>query len=71
MAALISFYRTDKANDGEEIIRFMKQASVSEIMKRDDYWHANLSDMIPLVEESYELIQSKGMAEAYKIILEK
>ena len=49
----------------------MKQASVSEIMKRDDYWHANLSDMIPLVEESYELIQSKGMAEAYKIILEK
>ena len=27
MAALIAFYRTDKANDGAEIMEFMKTAS--------------------------------------------
>lgn len=69
MAALISFYRTDKANDGEEIMNFMKTASVEEIMKREDYWHADLSAMIPMVQEYYDLIQSKGMAAAYDVIL--
>ena len=69
MAALISFYRTDKANDGEEILAFMKTASVEDIMKREDYWHADLCEMIPMVKEYYELIQSKGMAEAYGVIL--
>lgn len=69
VAALISFYRTDKANDGDEIMQFMKTASVEEIMKREDYWHADLCEMIPMVKEYYELIQSKGMAEAYGVIL--
>lgn len=69
MAALISFYRTDKANDGEEIMNFMKTASVEEIMKREDYWHADLSAMIPMVQEYYDLIQGKGMAAAYDAIL--
>lgn len=71
MAALISFYRTDKANDGEEIMKFMKAASVEEILKREDYWHADLSEMIPMVHEYYDLIQAKGMAEAYKEVLAK
>ena len=71
MAALISFYRTDKANDGEEIMKFMKDASVEEILKREDYWHADLSEMIPMVQEYYDLIQAKGMAEAYKVVLAK
>ena len=69
MAALIAFYRTDKANDGEEIMKFMKNASVSEILKREDYWQKDLTDMIPLVEEYYNLIEEKGMAEAYKAVL--
>ena len=69
MAALIAFYRTDKANDGEEIMKFMKTASVSEILKREDYWQNDLTDMIPLVEEYYNLIEEKGMAEAYKAVL--
>ena len=47
MAALISFYRTDKANDGDELMQFMKTASVEEIMKREDYWHTDLCEMIP------------------------
>lgn len=69
MASLIAFYRTDKANDGEEIMNFMKTASVEDIMKREDYWHADLTEMIPLVQKYYNLIQEKGMAEAYKAVL--
>ena len=71
MAALIAFYRTDKANDGAEIMEFMKEASVEDIMKREDYWHADLTDMIPKVKEYYDLIERQGMEEAYKVVLAK
>ena len=69
MAALIAFYKTDESNDGAEIMEYMKTASVEEIMKREDYWHNDLTEMIPLVKEYYDLIQEKGMAEAYKAVL--
>lgn len=69
LAALISFYRTDKANDGEEIMSFMKTASVSDILKREDYWHEDLTEMIPTVQKYYELIQEKGMSAAYDELL--
>lgn len=69
MAALIAFYRTDQANDGAGVMEFMKTASVEEIMKKDEFWHSDLTDLIPLVSEYYNLIQDKGMAEAYQTIL--
>ena len=47
----------------------MKNASVEDILKREDYWHADLSGMIPMVREYYDLIQNKGMSEAYSHIL--
>ena len=50
-------------------MQFMKKASVEEIMKRQDYWHTDLSEMIPMIEEYYELIQCKGMAGAYEVVL--
>ena len=62
MAALIAFYKTDKANDGAEIMEFMKNASVEEILKREDYWHADLTDMIPMV------ITKEGMKAAYDLV---
>ncbi len=69
MAALIAFYRTEHANDGEEIMKFMKTASVEEILKREDYWHADLTEMIPMVEEYYEMIEKDGMKAAYDAVL--
>lgn len=69
MAALIAFYRTDKANDSEEIVNFMKQASVEEILKREDYWHADLTEMIPSVQKYYDLIEQGGMKAAYEAVL--
>lgn len=72
MAALIAFYRLDMANDSEEIVKFMKDASVEEILKREDYWDADITDMIPLVSDYYDLINEKGMKEAYnKVLSEK
>lgn len=69
MAALIAFYRTDKANDGEEIMKFMKDASVADILKREEYWQNDLTEMIPLVERYYDLIQEKGMKASYEEVL--
>ncbi len=71
MAALIAFYRTDKADDGADVMEFMKKASVEEILKKEEYWKADLTDMIPMVSEYYDLIESKGMKEAYKVVLSK
>lgn len=69
LASLIAFYRTDQANDGEEIMQFMKTASVAEILKREDYWNQDLSDLLPLVSEYEELIRQQGMAKGYEMVL--
>lgn len=71
MAALIAFYRTDSPRDGEEIQTFMRTASVEAILKRRDYWEEDLTEMILHVQKDYDLIQEKGMREAYAAILEK
>ena len=71
MAALIAFYRTDKANDGAEIMESMKTASVEDIMKREDYWHADLTEMIPMVQKYYDVIEKDGMKAAYDLVLNK
>ena len=69
LAALIAFYRTDNANDGEEIMQFMKAASVADILKRTDYWEMDLSALLPDVQKWYEMIEKDGMAKAYAEIL--
>lgn len=69
LAALIAFYRTDKANDGEEIMEFMKNASVADILMRTDYWGEDLSDMLPYVRNWYDRIEKDGMEEAYNAVL--
>ena len=69
LAALIAFYRTDKANDGEEIMEFMKTASVEDIIKREDYWGSDITDMTEMVSKYYDMIVNLGMKEAYKNVL--
>lgn len=71
MAALIAFYRTDKANDGEEIMKFMKTAEVEDILARADYWGCDLTDMIPMVRNYYDIIEKEGMAAAYACVLKE
>lgn len=71
LAALIAFYRTDMANDGEEILRFMKEASVPEILGRSDYWGEDLSMLLPTVQEFYDMIECEGMKQSYATVLGK
>lgn len=69
MAELIAFYRTDAADDGAEIVAFMKEASVADILNKAEYWGESLSDMLPEVQKWYDLIQEKGMSAAYDELL--
>ena len=69
LAALIAFYRTDEANDGEEIMEFMKTASVADILKKEQYWGRDLSFMLSEVEYYYNLMTTQGMEQAYAEVL--
>lgn len=42
-AKLIDFYRTDMANDDQEIMAFMKTASIKEILSNKNLWDEDLS----------------------------
>ncbi len=69
LAALIMFYRTDEANDDAEIMEFMKTARPAEILKRTDYWGADLSFLLPSIEKHMNRIESGGVREAVKTVL--
>ena len=42
-AKLIDFYRTDMTNDDPAIEAFMKQATVGQILAREDLWGQDLT----------------------------
>lgn len=69
LAALIAFYRTAEANDNEDIMAFMKEASVADILKKEQYWGCDLSFMKSEVERYYSIIENEGMKAAYKDVL--
>ena len=69
LAALIAFYRTDEANDGEEIMAFMKDASVADILKKEQYWGCDLSFLKEEVEKWNTLMAEQGMEAAFKEVL--
>jgi len=69
LAALIAFYRTDEANDNADIMAFMKEASVADILKHTEYWGEDLSDMLGDVQKWYDMIETEGMSKAYDAIL--
>ncbi len=71
LAALIAFYRTDEANDDEAVMAFMRDASVADILAKEAYWGQDLSGLLPLVQEYYGLIEEKGMAAAYDVVLSR
>jgi len=71
LAALIAFYRTDAANDGEDIIAFMRAASVADILRKEEYWGQDLTDIHAEVQKWYDLIMEKGMSAVYDKIMSK
>ncbi len=71
LSALIAFYRTDQANDNADVMQFMKEASLSEILGKTEYWGCDLSDLQTQVEKYDRMIRENGMKEAYQAVLQE
>lgn len=69
LAALIAFYRTEESNDNEDIMEFMKTATVADILKKEQYWGRDLSFLLAEVEHYYDLMTIQGMEKAYAEVL--
>lgn len=69
LAALIAFYKTNESNDLPEVMEYMRNASVDEILAKVEYWDTDLSFLADDVNEYYDTIQTKGMKEAFKCVL--
>ena len=50
-AKLIEFYKTDMTNDSPDVVEFMKNATVKEILEKDEYWGLDLGYLLPEVEK--------------------
>ena len=60
---------TQAANDGEEIMAFMKDASIADILKKEQYWGCDLSFLLEEVEKWNTLMAEQGMEAAFKEVL--
>lgn len=66
LAALIKFYKGDEANDDAAVMEYMKNASVADILAKEDFWGQDLSMLRPSVEKYCAMIGEKGIREAMK-----
>ena len=44
---------------------------MEEVLKKEEYWGQDLSDMLPDVQRWYDKIQADGMKNAYDQVLER
>lgn len=66
LAALIKFYKGDEANDDAAVMEYMKNASVADILAKEDFWGQDLSMLRPSVEKYCAMIDEKGIRAAMK-----
>lgn len=69
LAALIKFYKGDEANDDAQVMEFMKNASVAEILASTDCWGQDLTSLLPSVEKYCDMIDTMGIREAMKTVI--
>ena len=69
LAYLISFYKNDTPDDSAEVVEFMKEKSISEILSNVDFWQTDISDMTQIVEDYYAKIRENGAKETMKWII--
>ncbi len=60
LAYLIYFYKNDTPDDAEDVIEFMKNRSIDEILCNRNLWVADICDMAEIVKLSYEKIETLG-----------
>ncbi|MCH5184835.1 MAG: tagaturonate reductase [Oscillospiraceae bacterium] len=70
LSAMIDFYKTSpQVNDDESVAEFMKNASVSDILKKEEYWGTDLSFLKNSVERYIDMIKEKGIKKAIEITI--
>lgn len=69
LAYLIYFYKNDAPEDAENVVSFMKNSSLADILANASLWQADLSDMLETVNGYYEKIETLGAKETMKWIL--
>lgn len=69
LAALIAFYRTDAANDNADVMAFMKDASVGDILAKTEYWGQDLSFLKPSIDKYLAAIDEKGIRGAMEDVV--
>lgn len=70
LAALIAFYRTDAANDGADVMEFMKTASTADILAKTEYWGEDLSFLLPSIEAHLDRIEKNGIRAAMEKVVD-
>ena len=69
LAYLIYFYKNDAPNDAEDVIEFMKNNNIDEILCNSKLWGADICDMAEIVKLFYEKIETLGAKGAMEWIL--
>ncbi len=69
LAALIAFYRTDAANDNADVMAFMKDASVADILAKTEYWGQDLSFLKSSIDKYLAAIDAKGIRGAMQDVV--
>lgn len=60
LAYLIYFYKNDTPDDSAEVIDFMKNSPIAEILSNDSLWGADISALCDDVSHYYEMIEGSG-----------
>ncbi len=69
LAYLIYFYKNDVPDDADDVIEFMKNNNIDEILCNRNLWGADICDMAEIVKLSYEKIETLGAKGAMEWIL--
>ena len=69
LANLIYFYKNDTPDDAQDVVATMKNDSIADILSNTSLWQADLSDLLEMVTEYYNKIQTLGAKETMKWIL--
>ena len=69
LAYLIYFYKNDVPDDADDVIEFMKNKTIDEILCNRNLWGADICDMAEIVKLSYEKIETLGAKGAMEWIL--
>lgn len=66
LACLIEYYKNNDVQDDKTAVDFIKNNDALSILLNKELWGADLSNMTDLVNESLDVIHSKGIREAVK-----